>query len=197
MDRFANASPGPIPGLNGVCPGHLIVGTLAPLRPEKNVARLVRVFARLQNCGGARLVIVGDGAERPRLEQLADDLEVRDKVIFTGHMENVERVISLFDVFALSSDTEQMPNSLIQAMAGGKPVAAVDVGDVKEIVADENRAFVVDKNNEADFVAVLERLLANGQLRDRLGRLNQQRISNQFTQERMFEAYAEIFGGPT
>lgn len=196
LDRFSMATPAPIAGMTSAPPNDLIVGTLAPLRAEKNIARLIRVFSRLRNATAVRLMIVGDGVERPRLEQLADDLEIRDKVIFTGHLEEVERVLPWFDIFALSSDTEQMPNSLNQAMAAGLPVAAVDVGDVKHMLANENREFVVGKNDESGFVEVLERLLDDERLRDRVGRLNQDRVRGLFTQQRMFDAYAEIFEGP-
>ena len=80
-----------------------------------------------------RLVIAGDGAERATLEQFAQELGISDRVVFTGHM-LPEAVLGSFDVFALSSDTEQMPNAVLEAMAARLPVASVDVGDVKDMV---------------------------------------------------------------
>jgi glycosyltransferase involved in cell wall biosynthesis len=120
------------------------------------------------------------------------DLGIEDKVFFAGHVDEVEKVLGWLDIFALSSDTEQMPNSLIQAMAAGRPVVAVDVGDVKEIVAPENRPFVVPRDDARQFRGGLERLLGDASERARLGRLNQARVREYFTEERMFNAYEDV-----
>src|ERR1700730_3349243 len=66
--------------------GELVIGTVAPLRPEKNVGRLLRIFAALDPSPPARLLIAGDGIERPVLQQLADELGIADRVIFTGQV---------------------------------------------------------------------------------------------------------------
>src|SRR5947208_14149184 len=82
--------------------GELVVGTVAPLRPEKNVGRLLRVFAMMSGPVSARLIVAGDGIERGALEKLAAELGISDRVIFTGWA-TPESVLGTFDVFALSS----------------------------------------------------------------------------------------------
>src|SRR5581483_8307551 len=116
-------------------PGELAIGTCAALRPEKNLKRLIRAFAA---CGAAhsRLVICGEGPERPGLERLAESLGIADRVTFTGYLARPETVFAGLDIFAMSSDTEQMPYGLLEAMAAGLPAAATDVGDIKSIVAE-------------------------------------------------------------
>src|SRR5271156_5258828 len=131
-------------------PGELVVGTVAPLRREKNIGRLLRVFASLDPSLPARLVIAGDGAERQTLARLAGEFGVSERVIFTGRVAP-EAVLGTFDIFALSSDTEQMPNALLEAMAASRAVAAVDVGDVKSILCEDNRHFVAARDDEAAF----------------------------------------------
>jgi glycosyltransferase involved in cell wall biosynthesis len=190
LARFAAPARDAIPGFERR-PGELVIGTVAPLRPEKNVGRLLRAFARLDDRIPSRLVIAGDGAERCALEQLANGLGVAGRVVFTGQV-MPESVLGSFDVFALSSDTEQMPNALLEAMAAGRAVAAVDVGDVKAIVSDENRDFIVSRDDTAAFVAALERLLREDATRARLGRNNRERAGAEFSQERMFAAYSQI-----
>ena len=96
-------------------------------------------------------------------------------------------------MFALSSDTEQMPNSLLQAMAAGRAVAAVDVGDVKRILSPENRAFVVPKDDEGGFANALGSLLAEADARIHLGQRNQAHVQRHYSEERMFRAYAAVF----
>jgi L-malate glycosyltransferase len=174
-------------------PGELVVGTVAPLRREKNIGRLLRVFASLDPSLPARLVIAGDGAERQALTRVAGEFGIAERVIFTGRVAP-EAVLGTFDLFALSSDTEQMPNALLEAMAASRAVAAVDVGDVRSILCEENRHFVAARDDEAAFAAVLSRLLRDPAKRIELGRRNRERVVAAFSQARMFTAYSLIFG---
>ncbi|MGC2415264.1 MAG: glycosyltransferase [Stellaceae bacterium] len=173
-------------------PGELVVGTVAPLRPEKNIGRLLRVFASVGSSVPARLIIAGDGVERGALERLAGELGISDRVIFTGQV-RPESVLGTFDIFALSSDTEQMPNSLLEAMAANRAVAAVNVGDVKAMVCEENRDFIVPRDDHQAFADAIGRLLQDGGKREAVGRKNRDRVIAEFSQERMFAAYSEIF----
>jgi len=191
-DRFAVP---PQPVIEGFRkrPGELIVGTVAPLRAEKNLGRLVRSFARAADGADWRLVIVGDGPERSALEALADRLGLTGRVLFAGHIDGIEQVLGWFDVFAISSDTEQMPNSVVQAMAAGRPVVGTDVGDVAAILAPANRRFVVPRNDEAGFAACLATLLGDPEARASLGQANQAHARAHYGQERMFRAYEAVF----
>ncbi len=140
-----------------------------------------------------RLVIVGDGPERASLEELARELGSLDRIFFAGHIEDVEEVLGHFDIFALSSDTEQMPNSLLQAMAAGLPVVATDMGDVARTLSPENRRFVVARDDEAAFGAALTVLLSDGGLRGYLGRCNRMHVRSHYGLDRMVQAYEKIF----
>ncbi len=175
-------------------PDELVVGTIAPLRPEKNLELLLRAFAAVAERFTARLLIAGEGPERPKLSALAKELRIEDKVVFTGHVAAVQEVLGVLDVFAMTSKTEQMPFSVLQAMAAARPIAAVDVGDVKRMLAPDNRAFVVPKKNEHEFRSVLERLLADPVARFDLGLQNQAHVRANYPQERMFVAYESLFG---
>ncbi len=171
-------------------PDELIVGAVAPLRPEKNLGRLVETFAGVKN--RTRLLLVGDGPEREKLKTLARELGVVDRVIFAGHVNAPERVLGWFDVFAITSTIEQMPIALLEAMAAGLPIVGVDVGEVKLNVAPENQEFIVPKSDQAGLGSALERLLNDGELRLRLGRLNRQRVETHYAESRMLRAYEEL-----
>jgi glycosyltransferase involved in cell wall biosynthesis len=191
--RFSSVARDTVPGFTRR-PGELVIGTVAPLRPEKNIGRLLRVFARLTNLPSRRLVIVGDGVERAALEQMAAELGFADRVIFTGQVAP-ELVLGTFDIFALSSDTEQMPNALLEAMAARRAVAAVDVGDVKRMVCQENQEFIVPRDDHSAFAAAITRLLGAAEKRDTVGSDNWRRVVTEYSQERMFSAYSDVFGG--
>ena len=172
-----------------------IIGTAAPLRPEKNVGRLLRAFAALDRSDCA-LAIAGDGAQLAQLRALAVELKIAERAHFLGHVEDVPAFLRAIDIFALSSDTEQMPNSLLQAMAAARPVAAVDVGDVSHIVTPENRAFVVARDDEGALTAALAELVSDPRRREALGRLNQRHVVAHYSFESMVDAYGKLFRQP-
>lgn len=193
LDRFGRApAPDAIPGFTKK-DGELVVGTVAPLRAEKNLHRLLRAFAALSAEPPARLLLVGDGPERASLAAAAAELGLAARVFFAGHVEAPEKVLRLIDVFVISSDTEQMPNALLQAMAASRAVAGVDVGDVKEIVAPENRRFVVKREDEAGLTGAMATLLLDARLRAAVGANNRARAEAVYGIERMVEAYRALF----
>jgi L-malate glycosyltransferase len=192
VERFSAPARDVVPGFIRR-PGELVIGTVAPLRPEKNIGRLLRAFASLDGSATVRLIVAGDGVERPALTRLAAELGIAERVIFTGQVAP-ESVLGTFDIFALSSDTEQMPNALLEAMAASRAVAAVDVGDVKGIVCDANRDFVVPRDDGQALAAAISRLLRDPAKRAELARDNRRRVVDWFSQARMFTAYSLIFG---
>src|SRR5487761_602777 len=171
----------------------IIVGTVAPLRPEKNLGRLLAAFARLDD-QSTRLVIAGDGSERAALEAFADALGIADRVLFLGAVAEPQRALALFDIFTLSSDTEQMPMTVLEAMAASLPVAAVDVGDIKHMVAPPNRTFIVPRG-EVMLASALAALIADTGRRHAIGRLNHAQVGAKYPFARMLEGYARLFEG--
>lgn len=176
-------------GLNGPEP---IIGTVATLRTEKNLSRLLDAFAAVARLRSARLAIVGDGAEMTKLKSRAAELGLAERIIFTGSCSEPEKLLPSFSLFALSSDTEQMPLSVLEAMASGLPIAATDVGDVRNMVSEENRDFVVARDASALARAMLA-LLDNPVRAKAAGRANALRATDVFDQSVMFAAYRKLF----
>jgi glycosyltransferase involved in cell wall biosynthesis len=195
LARFGGA--GPRAGGDGPGAGpdaELVIGTVAALRAEKNLGRLLEAFAALPESLGARLVIAGDGPARSGLEAQAAALGIAGRVEFAGHITDPAPLYAGFDVFALSSDTEQMPLSVLEAMAAGLPVAATDVGDIRSMLAAENADYVVPQAVPA-LAAALQRLLLDPALRQRLGAANRAKAERDYDEETMFQAYAALFEG--
>jgi glycosyltransferase involved in cell wall biosynthesis len=187
LARFTPRPAGALDPAEGV-----VIGTVASLRAEKNLSRLVHAFARLPATLGARLVIVGGGPERASLEALATGLGLGERVRFAGELADPAALYREFDVFALSSDTEQMPLSVLEAMAAGLPVAATDVGDVRAMLAAENGACVVDRD-EVALAEVLTRLAGDTGLRVALGAANRAKAEAEFDERGMVTAYRGVF----
>jgi glycosyltransferase involved in cell wall biosynthesis len=174
--------------------GECVVGAFSPLRPEKNLARLVRAFAALPAMSQpVRLVICGDGPERQRLTKLADSLGVRDRATFTGHVPNSEAAMGDFDVFAITSDTEQMPYAVLEAMAARRPVLGTAVGDIPVMVSEENQPFIVPRDDPGRLVRALTGLCRNEGLRHRLGEANRTEVEKRFALAPMIEAFRRVF----
>jgi glycosyltransferase involved in cell wall biosynthesis len=172
----------------------LVVGTVAALRPEKNLARLIRAFAIAAAGTTARLRIVGGGAERGSLEALAGELGLDGRVEFVGPIAQPASLYAEFDIFALSSDTEQMPLSVLEAMGTGLPVVATDVGDVRSMLAEANGEFVTRQDDGA-YGNALRRLLGDAAARVRIGAANRAKAVRDYDQETMFQAYGALFMG--
>ena len=187
LARFTDAPAMPGPSGEGV-----IVGTIAALRPEKNIGRLLRAFAAVRDIRPARLVIVGDGPERAGLETLAATLGIAADTHFAGHSTQSERWLASFDIFALSSDTEQMPLSLLEAMASGLPAVCTDVGDVRAMLATQNAPYVTAVTDDA-FAAGLA-CIASGPDVSAIGAANRAKAHAAYGQERMFAGWRSVLG---
>lgn len=190
---FRDAAPGHLSGFDRKA-GEIVIGTVAILRPEKNLARLIRCFSGFANDFEGRLVIAGDGKERDLLTAAAEESGLGERVVFTGFLAEPEKSYPNFDIFALSSDTEQTPNAVLQAMAAGLPVAALDVGDLRSMLSPENADLVVTQGDEDGFSNLLQRLASDSELRSKLGDANRQKVFAEYDEAQMFAAYEGLFG---
>jgi glycosyltransferase involved in cell wall biosynthesis len=111
-----------------------------------------------------------------------------------GFLAEPARWIGHFDIFALSSDSEQFPISLVEAMAAGLPAVATAVGDVAAIVSDDNRPLIVEPGDEAAFAAALDSLADQPNLRRAIGAANRKKAAAEYEESRMIAAYARLYG---
>ena len=178
-----------IPGLERR-EGDVVVGTVAGLRKVKDLPRLVRAVATLP--ANVRLVIVGEGPERSAIAAEAESCGIADRLVMPGFMAEPANWIGHFDLLALSSQSEQAPIAVIEAMAAGLPVVSPDVGDVAAMVASDNRHFVAA--DETGFRAALAELAADPGLRARVGATNQRVAAERFDESAMVAAYENLYG---
>ncbi len=170
--------------------GAFWVGTLAGLRPVKRLPDLVEAFAGLPP--EWHLVICGEGPERPAILAAAAQLGLSERVHLPGNVDPA-KVVGLFDIFALSSASEQFPLSVVEAMAAGLPVAAPDVGDIAAILAEPNRVFVTPPADRQALGAALQALAADPDLRASLGAANQTRARAEFDITAMLSRYEAVY----
>jgi glycosyltransferase involved in cell wall biosynthesis len=172
----------------------LVLGTVAVLRPEKNLHRLLRAFAVARQQQPLRLVIVGDGPERASLQALATELGVAAEVEFTGYQSQPLQCLRAVDLFVLSSDTEQQPMSMLEAMALGIPVASTRVGDVPHIVPAVAGAALSAPDDRA-FTQMLQQVLALRSQWPAWAEAGLQRVREQFAFGDMVGRWQQVFDG--
>ena len=171
--------------------GERWVGTLAGLRPVKQLDQLVRAFAPLPEHW--QLVILGDGPEREAIKVVADSLEISHRVHLPGAVPEPSKVIGMFDIFALSSASEQFPLSVVEAMAAGLPVAAPEVGDITSMVAQSNRNFIVKSSYLKGLERALSDLSQDEELRKSIGLDNRERAREHFDEADMIDRYRKLY----
>jgi len=169
------------------------IGTVAALRTEKNIGRLIEAFSLVEDKHpDSQLVIVGDGVGMSALKMLANRVCSKDRVIFTGTLSNPEKILPVFNVFALSSDTEQMPLSVLEAMAAGLPVVSTDVGDIKQMVCEENAPYI--KAHSAKILAKnISALLDEPEQAQNMGGKNKEKAHATYDIVQMVNAYDHLF----
>lgn len=187
--RYAiRPKPNAIPGLRKKA-GEIVIGTVAGLRAVKNLPRLVEAALMIP---GTRLVIVGEGPEKGSIVAKARELGVLQRLVMPGFLPDPQRYIGLFDIFALSSDSEQFPIALVEAMAAGLPVATTHVGDVAVILPPEQLPLVAECDEYA-LSAALRQLVADKDLRVRLGAANQKLATTAYDEKSMVATYAKLY----
>jgi glycosyltransferase involved in cell wall biosynthesis len=185
LDRFKPADRNPaLRARLGIPAEALVVGTAGSLRAVKNHARLLEAVARTD----AHLLLVGDGEERPALERRAAAPDLAGRVCFAGYQESPAPFYQAMDVFALSSDSEQMPLALLEAMASSLPAVSTDVGDVLTMLPPEQASFL-----GADLAGRIAELARDPDLRRQLGVLNRKRVEERYSFEAVCAAYRAMY----
>jgi glycosyltransferase involved in cell wall biosynthesis len=154
----------------GVPADALVVGIVANLTPVKNHETLLRAVALLApRWPGLHLVLVGDGACRPKLQALTRTLCLEDRAHFAGRQPNEPNLHHLFDISVLCSVSEGFPNSIVEAMAAGRAIVATNVGGVADAVTDGETGILVPPSSPECLAAAMEPLLVDPGRRRALG----------------------------
>ena len=178
----------------GIPQSSCLIGFMGHLRPVKNAARLLEAAAPLAEEHDLHLLIIGDGRERSALELLAAEPPLRGRVHFTGHLEDPRSHLRAMDIFALSSDSEQHPIALLEAMACSLCVASTRVGDVEHILTKDQQPLISSLEAGAGGLSsALRELILDEGLRRSLGQQNAQRVREIFTHEAMLEQHAQLW----
>ena len=170
----------------------VVFGYAGRLGAEKNLSMMLRAFAGMGRAD-ARLVLVGEGPCRAELEQLAAELGIAQQVVFAGPVTDTAPCYQAFDVFLMSSFTEQMSIALIEAMASGLPVVSTRVGDSDEVLGSPGPECVVSSGDLEHYTRCLAGMYLDAGLRARLGAGNRERCVRYYSLEKMISDYRDLY----
>jgi L-malate glycosyltransferase len=171
-----------------------IVGNVAALVPHKGQRHLIETAVLvLPQVPDTRFVIAGEGELRPALERQIRDHHLEKHVVLAGFRPDVLSVHKAFDIFAMSSVTEGLGTSLLDAMAAGKPIVATTAGGIPEVVADGETGFLAPPRDHNAMAAAIVRLLKDERLRKQMGEAGRSRAQKLFSAERMVKETLRVY----
>ena len=173
----------------------LAIGRLSSEKAHIDLIHAFRYLLESQMASNARLVIVGDGPERGRLEGAARSSGVSERVYFTGQLNDVRAFYTAADMLVLPSHSEGSPYVLLEAMAAGLPVVATMVGGVPEMVEDQESALLVPARNPQAMASAISRLLKDAGLARKLTINATALVATRYSPETYVRSLIEIYLG--
>lgn len=170
-----------------------IIGRLGIEKGHKDFLNAARAI--LQKRDDVVFVIIGDGAERERLEQYSRDLGIDRDVLFTGHRDDVNVLYCGIDIVGMTSVREGTPNVLLEAMLNEIPVVAMSVGGIPEVIENEEQGILVEPSDVESFTHGLERLISDSKLRKDIGLAARNRIEEAFLFSGRIGNMMELYNG--
>lgn len=179
----------------GLSPSSRVLGTAARLNTIKNMPMMLRGFKLvLAQIPDLYLLIAGQGEELAYLQALAKELAIDTRVKFIGLRFDLPEIYQLFDVFLLTSFSEGISITLLEAMACGIPAVVTDVGGNPEVVVAGETGFLVPVDNDHLFAERIIEVLTNQELAKKMSILSQKRVEEEYSISRMLHGYQQLYG---
>jgi len=174
-------------------PGEKILVHVSNFRPVKRVLDVVEVFARVRSEMPARLLLVGDGPDRSRVEQYCRGCDLCDAITFVGHWAQVEEILVGADLFLLPSETESFGLAALEALACEVPVIATRVGGIPEVVPHGLAGMLFDVGDVESMAYAAIELLGNEQRRREMGKAARKWALDNFSEDVVVARYREVY----
>lgn len=171
----------------------IVIGTVGSFNEQKDTKTLIQAVAKMiKKWPNIKLVLVGKGHLRRKLEHLAKRLKIEDRVIFTGVLTNVLPALKSFDIFVLPSLSEAFGITLLEAMKAGVPIIATKVGGIPEIIRHNHNGILVEPRDAKGLAAAIMRLLNDKKLTKKLTHNHAESVAK-FSADKMIKATEEIY----
>jgi N-acetyl-alpha-D-glucosaminyl L-malate synthase BshA len=174
-------------------PGERLLVHISNFRPVKRVMDVIAIFERVMRKVPSRLVLVGDGPDRGKVEQYCRENHICGAISFIGSLPLIEEVLVGADVFLLPSESESFGLAALEAMSCEVPVIASDAGGLPEVVVHGETGFLCPVGDVDAMAAAALRLLTDEDLRRRFGAASRRRAVEEFSQETVVRRYRSIY----
>jgi len=178
----------------GIDNGELLVGTISCFKPQKAVQDFIKTAALVvKSFPGAKFIVIGDGVLRRTIEDLIDELRLKEKVILVGWRKDTYRILPSLDVFALTSLWEGLPIAALEALACGCPVVVTNTGGISEVVIEGKNGFLAPVHNIEKLSEKITSLLKDAKLRKEISDNSRNSLDETFTVEHMVGATQNLY----
>ncbi len=174
-----------------------VIGMVGALEDRKDYVTYIKAAVEvLKNRNDVTFLLIGDGTNRPKLEAMVP-AHLKDRILFTGNVNQVENLINVFDIGVLSTNQsvhgEGISNSIMEYMALGKPVIATDTGGTSEIVVHKNTGFLITDNDYEQLGSYIQYLLNHPDVAQDMGNKGQERVHDHFNIDKMTQCYFDLY----
>ncbi len=162
----------------------ILIGTVGRLSKEKGHKYFIEAAAQtLKTFPNTKFMIVGDGPERNNLISLSKELNIYDKIIFTGRRNDINFFFSAFDIFVLPSLREVLPNVILEAFMYKKPVVATNVGGVQELIMNNTTGLISESKDVSALASNMQHIIENPEKANEMGQKGFELINKEFSAE--------------
>ena len=178
----------------GIAPGDIVVGSITHLTKVKGNEYLIRAApAILSEFPKTRFLIVGDGPLRKDMEALCVKKGIRDRVVFAGQRNNIPEILSAMNIFVCPSISEGFSNSILEAMAMGKPVVATDVGGNKELIRNGENGILVNPGDDKGLSENILTIIRNRDMARQMGQIGRELVVQKYDLNLIVQQLMELY----
>jgi len=179
----------------GISSNALVIGMVACFKPQKSPQDFIMLASLVRDIPkDLRFILVGDGVLGKKVERLISKFNLKKQVILAGWRRDIPRLLSIIDVFVLTSLWEGLPISVLEAMASSKPVVATHTGGIQEVVIEGKTGFLIPPRNIKEMAKRLVLLLKDENLRRNMGENARQSLNFNFTLTNMVKNTENLYG---
>jgi len=176
------------------CKKGYIIGSIGRLSPEKGYENLIRALAHVVNKGlDARLLLIGQGALKEKLVLLASELGLTSRIMFAGYQKAAFRFFHLMNVFVISSLTEGLPMTLLEAMRAKVPIIATRVGGIPDILTDPKDAILLPPKDEEGLASAILRISCNPEKTLQMTENAYKKFKSELSSYKMAKQYSSLY----
>jgi len=172
---------------------HKIIMHMSNFRPLKNVPDVIKIFNIIQKTIPSRLFLVGDGPDAGNAKNLARDLGIADKVMFTGNQDRVNNILPLADLFLLPSASESFGLAALEALSCGVPVVGSIVGGLPELITDGLNGYLCPIGDTEQMAQRSIEILANESLNKKLSTSARQLVLEKYKIDEIIDRYLDYY----